>query len=71
MADPANADKFNGSLLIFEAESAAAVRAVVEQDIYWAQNVVRPPLPLHLFFGCLIFVSARWPHLGLCGDAVG
>jgi len=39
MADPANADKFNGSLLVFEAESAAAVRAVVEQDIYWAQNV--------------------------------
>lgn len=45
MANPETSDKLNGSLLIFEAESAAAVRAVVEQDVYWTQNVVRWPLP--------------------------
>jgi len=39
MSDPAS-DKMNGSLLIVEAESAAAVRAVIEEDIYWTASVV-------------------------------
>ena len=49
VANPETSDKLNGSLLIFEAESAAAVRAVVEQDVYWTQNVVRWPLPPTFF----------------------
>jgi hypothetical protein len=39
MSDPIS-DKLNGSLLIVEAESAAAVRAVIEKDIYWTSDVV-------------------------------
>jgi len=39
MSDPAS-DKMNGSLLIVEAESPAAVRVVIEEDIYWTSNVV-------------------------------
>ena len=44
MSDPAS-ETMNGSLLIVEAESAAAVRAVMERDIYWASNVVSPSVP--------------------------
>jgi len=29
----------NGSVLVFEAESAAAVRAMIEEDVYWTNNV--------------------------------
>jgi uncharacterized protein YciI len=50
LSDP-ESEKMNGSLLVAEAESAAAVRAVMESDIYWFSNVVSPsvlffPLPL-------------------------
>jgi len=38
MSDPTS-DKMNGSLLVVEAESAAAVRAIIEKDVYWASNV--------------------------------
>ena len=58
MSDP-TADKMNGSLLVVEAESAAAVRAVIEKDIYWASNVVSssvyPPALL-----------SQWLYLRLC-----
>jgi uncharacterized protein YciI len=39
MSDPASGN-LNGSLLIVEAESAAAARTVIEKDIYWSSNVV-------------------------------
>ena len=39
MSDPAS-DKMNGSLLIVEAESPAAVRVAIEEDVYWTSNVV-------------------------------
>jgi uncharacterized protein YciI len=39
MSDPTS-DQMNGSLLVVEAESAPAVRAVIEGDIYWANDVV-------------------------------
>ena len=77
MADPTNLDKLNGSLLIVEAESVAAVRAVLEQDKYWTQNVVRttaPSLPrssqlLFLDFGMsdlFFFYTLAWkPYLGI------
>lgn len=31
--------KFFGSALLFEAESLEAVRKVIEQDVYWTENV--------------------------------
>jgi len=37
--DPGSSDKQNGSLVILEAESAEAVRAIVEKDVYWTKNV--------------------------------
>jgi len=37
-------DKMNGSLVVIEAENAAAVRAVLEKDIFWANNVVSPSM---------------------------
>jgi uncharacterized protein YciI len=51
LSDP-ESEKMNGSLLIAEAESAEAVRAVMESDIYWSSNVVSlsvwafPPSPV-------------------------
>jgi hypothetical protein len=60
MADPAG-EALNGSLMIVEAENEAAVRNVMEQDIYWSSNVVR--LPAFLFF----FVSLHRPSFwGVC-----
>ncbi|KAI0298123.1 hypothetical protein B0F90DRAFT_1632930 [Multifurca ochricompacta] len=38
VADP-ESKILNGSLLVVEAESAAAARAVLEKDPYWANNV--------------------------------
>lgn len=32
--------KLIGSMMVFEAENLAAVRSIVESDIYWASNVV-------------------------------
>jgi len=41
MSDPeSDKDKMNGSFLVVEAENAAAVRAVLEKDIFWANSVV-------------------------------
>jgi len=37
----AASDEMNGSLVIVEAESVEAVRAVFEKDVYWTTNVVR------------------------------
>jgi len=36
--DPASNDN-NGSLVIVEAESVEAVRAIIEKDAYWTNNV--------------------------------
>lgn len=36
--------KFFGSALLFEAESLEAVRNLIEQDVYWTENVVSPVL---------------------------
>jgi len=36
--DPESGD-MNGSVLVFEAESAAAVRGMIEEDVYWTNNV--------------------------------
>ena len=47
-SDP-ESERMNGSMLVVEAESAAAVRAVVERDVYWASNVVSPPTPFFFF----------------------
>ena len=33
--------KMSGSLIIFEAELYAEVKALIENDIYWIGNVVR------------------------------
>jgi len=38
LSDPVSGQK-NGSVLIIEAENAAAVRDVVEGDLYWTSNV--------------------------------
>lgn len=39
--DAAPADKkFVGSVLLYEADSIEDVRKLVEQDIYWTENVV-------------------------------
>jgi len=38
LSDP-ESGTMNGSLIIAEAESVAAVRAVMERDIYWSNNV--------------------------------
>ena len=39
--DAAPADKrFVGSVLLYEADSIEEVRKLVEQDIYWTENVV-------------------------------
>lgn len=39
--DAATADReFFGSVLLYEAESIEDVRKLVEQDIYWTENVV-------------------------------
>jgi len=34
--------RFFGSALLFEAESLEAVRNLIEQDVYWTENVVSP-----------------------------
>lgn len=45
MSDPdSDKDKSNGSLLVVEAESAAAVRAILEKDLFWTNNVVSPSI---------------------------
>ena len=45
MSDPeSDKEKFNGSLIVVEAESAAAVRAILEKDIFWTNNVVSPSI---------------------------
>ncbi|KAI0258814.1 hypothetical protein BC834DRAFT_974768 [Gloeopeniophorella convolvens] len=36
---PNGEKKLNGSVVVFEAESAEAVRAIIERDAYWAGNV--------------------------------
>ena len=58
MSDP-ESDKMNGSLIIVEAESAAAARAVMEKDIYWTGNVVSLSVhPLFLSPPSLVFPPA-------------
>ncbi|KAI0258816.1 hypothetical protein BC834DRAFT_847119 [Gloeopeniophorella convolvens] len=36
---PNGEKKLNGSVVVFEAESAEAVRGIIERDAYWAGNV--------------------------------
>ena len=43
-----------GSLMIFETATYAETRAIVEEDVYWTENVVRPPF---------CFATAGVPHL--------
>jgi len=38
LLDPESGE-MNGSVLVFEAESAAAVRSMIEEDVYWTTNV--------------------------------
>lgn len=66
LSDP-ESEKMNGSLLVAEAESAAAVRAVMESDIYWSSNVVSPvlPFPLSMNFVVVVVVDA-YGMLGFC-----
>jgi hypothetical protein len=45
-------DKFNGSLLVVEAESAAAVRAILEKDIFWTNNVMSPFFSPSFLWSC-------------------
>jgi hypothetical protein len=44
--DPESGDS-NGSVLVLEAESVVAVRAILEEDPYWKGEVVRVVLTAH------------------------
>jgi uncharacterized protein YciI len=53
LSDP-ESGTMNGSLIIAEAESVAAVRAVMERDIYWSNNVVSPFIFILFFHSILV-----------------
>jgi uncharacterized protein len=83
LSDP-QSGTMNGSLIIVEAESVAAVRAVIERDIYWSSNVVSPFIFLSIlvcscvllfFLFCVTFVVivvVRGAHMMMswCGGGV-
>ncbi len=53
-SDPESGEA-NGSMLVFEAESAAAVRATLEKDPYWTGNVVRVVFLPSLLAKCVAY----------------